>query len=216
MVERLCVTCTRNAFSTLAWRPQHGEPLRDAVAEGLDLRPRHDHEHERGDQRHDAGDRGDPGVLEQVEPVDRRQVREHVAARQHTGGQRPHEQHRRHRHVEDRLDEKRRGERRVRRALDAPFHQEQLQHVAAACRHDRVDTDAREVGAEDRPPAHLHVRVRAADDVPPRARARDDLHRMAEQRERERLVRDRADVVAERVERVENRVHRQSVARSRA
>src|SRR2546421_10570921 len=114
----------------------------------------------------------------EVEPV---QVGEHGATWQLPARERVEDEARREDRVEQRQGNERRAERRVGRALDPPLGDEQPYRVAAAGGHDRVDADAREVGAEDRAPADVLFRVRGGEDVPPGAAGAAELRQLAEE-----------------------------------
>jgi hypothetical protein len=106
-------------------------------------------------------------VLERVAPVHLGQVREHAETGEDADRQRPGEDPGGDDEVEERLDDQRRGERRVGRPLDAVVDEVELEDVAAARRDDRIDADACEVGAEHRAARDEDVGVGGADDVPP-------------------------------------------------
>src|SRR5205823_7981466 len=93
--------------------------------------------------------------------------------------QRPHDEAARDRHVEQRLKQGRRDERRVRGALDPTLREKESHDVAAAGGDEGVDARPRDVGAEDLAPADAAVRVRGLDDVAPRTGDRTELPELA-------------------------------------
>ena len=139
------------------------------------------------------------GALVQQEelPVDGRDARVDLMGRQHTDRERPDQQAARDEEVEDRLDDERRGERRVGRSLDAGLDEVDLDDVAAARRQDRVDADARDVGAERAAVLEPARGVRGAHDVLPGARPEEQLDHVAGEREPEGRPLDVRQVVEE-------------------
>src|SRR5439155_1377862 len=116
-------------------------------------------------------------------------------------------------HVEERLQQRGRDERRVGRALDAPLREEEPHDVASTSGNDRIHPGACDVRAEHLAPAHGAVGVRRVDDVPPSPRDRKELAEVAEDPDREPLPLDRSKVVEEDPDRVEDGVdHGRSVA----
>jgi hypothetical protein len=197
----------RHASQVAAWAPQDHDTLGEALAEASPPPPA---DHEEDDRTHRGGD-AEPGrelrVLEQPEPVDRRQSPNGVEPGQHAERDRPDEQRDRDERVEDGLDEEARRESRIRRALDPVLREVELHDVAAARREDRVDADAGRVGAEDAPPAHVCLGVRLREHVAPRARAGDQLQEVAERSEGERAPAQSAEALDERVGRAGDAVH---------
>ena len=139
----------------------------------------------------------DDAVLEDPRVVEGGQRREGVERRQHALRQRPHEHEQRERHVDEREDDGRGDDRRVRAARDRAMGEEDPDDVAAPCGEDRVDPDARDVGGEDRAPAHARVRVGGREDVPPRPARAAELQQMAADRGEQRQDRDLREEVPE-------------------
>jgi hypothetical protein len=104
--------------------------------------------------------------------------------------------------VDERLDDQGRGERRVRRALDALLQQVELDDVATTRRNDRIDPDARRVRAERIPVARRVLGIRGGDDVLPGAAAKQQLDEVARDRKAERRPPDIGEMVEEDVDRV--------------
>jgi hypothetical protein len=87
-------------------------------------------------------------VADKEPPVDRRQARVDTVRRQRADHHRPDQDRSGDDEVEHRLDDQRRRERRVARVLDPVLDEVELDDVAAAGGHDRVDADPGDVGAE--------------------------------------------------------------------
>ena len=94
--------------------------------------------------------------------------------------------------VEHRLDEERRRDRRIARAGDRGAREEQLDHVAAARRHDVVEADRREVGAPDPPPLEGDGRIGGAQAVEEGARAQRQVQPEERQPQQQRAPVDAA------------------------
>ena len=114
-------------------------------------------------------------VLRQVGDVEGAQFREVRRLGEDALREREDQHEHAHADVEDRLDEERRGDRRIARARDRGARQEQLDHVAAARRHHVVEADRREVGAPHAPPLEGDGRVGGAQAVEERARAQREV-----------------------------------------
>ena len=149
-------------------------------------------------------------MLEEVEPVDRRQPRDDVQAGKEAECERPGDERRGQHGVEERVGQQGRAERGIGGALDAVLEQVELEHVAASGRDDRVHAHACHVGAVDVAPAHVRLRVRGLDDVAPGACACSGLQQVTEDAERERAPADRGEAVEERPRRVDDPFHDRS------
>ena len=109
------------------------------------------------------------------------------------------------RHVEDRLHEERRRDRRIARSGDRGAREEQLDDVAAARRHDVVEADRREVGAPDPPPLEADRRIGGAQAVEERARAQGQVEPEEGQPQQQQPPVDRLEVREELPDGVEER-----------
>ena len=185
-------------------RPEGAHPpVEPDQAEGQ--RGGHDREHGDGDRR----------VAGQPRELEGRQVGEVGQVGDDAQRPGPGQQRDAHHQVEQRLGHQRRGQRRVGRPLHPPVEQEELDHVAASRGRHAVDAHAGAVRAEGPAPAHVGVRVRGGHDVPPRARAQQQVEQVESERERQGRPADRPDRRDEAVERVEealDRVHAERVA----
>ena len=125
-------------------------------------------------QRQDAGrgQRGQRRVLEEQRHVDLGQVPRRAGDGEEAPGQRPGDERGAEEGLEDGLRDEGRGQRRVAGAVDAPVHEPELHHVAAAGRDDAVEPRAGEVGGHRvaRPQA-VGVGVGGAQDRVPAAGA---------------------------------------------
>ena len=151
-----------------------------------------------------------PRMAQEELPVDRRDPRVELARRQHADRERPDDQRAGGEEVEQRLDEQRRRERRVRRIAQPVLDEVHLHDVAAARRDDRVDADAREVGAERGPVLQPLLRIGGAHDRAPGARAEEQLDDVTGDCEPEELPLHRREVVEEDADRVEEVAHRRA------
>jgi hypothetical protein len=147
------------------------------------------------------------GVLEDPQPVDRREVGQHVAAGEHSGPQRPDQDGGRSDEIEDPVSEHRGGEGGVGRAVDAVLDDVEAQEVAAAAGQQGIRSDAGTVAAEDGAPRDFLVGIRSRDHVAPRTRSADDSAEMAEDAETEPAPVDRGEGVEERFRCIENVAH---------
>ena len=121
---------------------------------------------------------------------------------------RPGEEQARGEHVEEAQDERARDDRRVRTPRDRTVREHDADGVACTSRDDRVDPDAREVGAVDREPRHAALRIRRGENVAPGPARAGHLQEVAADRERKREDFDRPELVEEGVDPVENaRLH---------
>ena len=150
---------------------------------------------------------GEPRVLDDEAPVEGAEVGEVGQPGQDPHLDRHEEEQRRDDEVEERLDDEARRERRVRGAVDAVLDQVQLDDVAAARRDDRVDADAREVGAEDGPERDLRPRIGGVEDVLPRADAQREPEHLKDDGQRERAPGHGGEGLEERLGSVEKRAN---------
>src|SRR5262249_32755611 len=130
----------------------------------------------------------------------RRQARQHALR-----DSEHHHQYADHR-VEDRLDEERRRDRRIPRALDAVLREVDLYDVAAADRDDAVDSDAGDVGAEDPAEPEALVWIGGAERVEPAPRTAADVAEVEAERKHERAPLDVGEAAEERPGGVPERV----------
>ena len=144
--------------------------------------------------------------------VERGQVRQLRKARQHALRDREQHHERADRDVEDRLDEERGRDRRIAGVRDALLREIDLHHVAAADRHDAVDADPGDVGAEDPPPAEALVRIGGPQRVEPGPAAAADVAEVEQQRERQRPPLDGREVREERLGGIEEGVEARAEA----
>src|SRR5712691_6014634 len=146
-------------------------------------------------------------MLEGPTQVDVRQLREPMDVREDTEVRGPEQEADPDEGVEERLDDQRRAERRVRAAFDTALEKKELEHVSAARRSDRVEAHTSEVRAEDTPPAHARAGVRGGHDVPPGTRSREQSQRLEDERDAERAEIDGREVTKEEPGVVEEDVH---------
>jgi hypothetical protein len=152
-------------------------------------------------------------------PVERRERREIGDAGEEAELDGPEEEPGRDDEVEERLDDERRAERRVGGLLDPVLRQVQLDRVAPARGDERVDPDAGEVGAEDRPVRDACSRIRSTEDVLPAAHPQEEARDLEDDGEAERGPADRGESLEERLRRIEERsdvVHGLTIAPLRA
>jgi len=186
---------------------EDSEPQTHALPEADQLLREPEEQQEQDQQNHADHDQSSADVSEEPVEVERAQVREHGAAGERSGGEGVDDEAESDNRVEQCQRNERRGEGRIRRALDTALDDEEPDRVAAAGGNDRVDAHAREDRAPDRAPAHDRVRVRRRDDVPPRAADAADLDELAEEGDRERRPADVGQMVEEDADVVEDRAH---------
>jgi len=191
--------------SRLVGEDPKAEP--DAVPEADQLLREPEEQQEHDQQNQADHDQGSPDVPEEPVEVERAQAREHRAAGERSAGEGVDDKAESDDRVEQRQRDQRRGEGRIRRALDPALDDEEPDRVAAAGGNDRVDAHAREHRAPDRAPADDRVRIGRGDDVPPRAADTADLDELAEKGGAEIRPADIGQMVEEDADVVKDRAH---------